>query len=68
MRSRLSDRARTNTICPISRAIVSGRTEACIEQRVPFLVSRRLRPEYLAERHDQLRNFDIFDAVLNGLA
>jgi phosphonoacetate hydrolase len=38
------------------------------EQRVPFLVSRRLRPEYLAERHDQLRNFDIFDAVLNGLA
>jgi phosphonoacetate hydrolase len=38
------------------------------EQRVPFLVSHRLRPEYLAEKHDQLRNFDIFDAVLNGLA
>ena len=38
------------------------------EQRVPFLVSHRLRPEYQAEKHDQLRNFDIFDAVLNGLA
>jgi phosphonoacetate hydrolase len=38
------------------------------EQRVPLLVSHRLRPEYLAEKHDQLRNFDIFDAVLNGLA
>jgi phosphonoacetate hydrolase len=38
------------------------------EQRVPFLVSHRLRPQYLAGKRDQLRNFDIFDAVLNGSA
>lgn len=38
------------------------------EQRVPFLVSQPLRPDYLADKHGQLRNYDIFDAVLNGLA
>ncbi|HWB47325.1 MAG TPA: phosphonoacetate hydrolase [Hyphomicrobiaceae bacterium] len=38
------------------------------EQRVPFMVSRRLRPDYLAARRGKLRNFDIFDAVLNGVA
>jgi phosphonoacetate hydrolase len=36
------------------------------EQRVPFIVSRRLRPDYLAAKAGGLRNFDIFDAVLNG--
>lgn len=39
------------------------------EQRVPFMVSRPLRPDYLtAARERGLRNFDIFDAVLNGVA
>ncbi|MBX9591974.1 MAG: phosphonoacetate hydrolase [Hyphomonadaceae bacterium] len=38
------------------------------EQTVPFIVSHRLRPEYLAGKADRLRNFDIFDAVLNGVA
>jgi phosphonoacetate hydrolase len=38
------------------------------EQRVPFMVSRRLRPDYLARKAGGLRNFDIFDAVLNGVA
>jgi phosphonoacetate hydrolase len=37
------------------------------EQTVPFIVSRRLRPDYLASKRDGLRNFDIFDAVLNGV-
>jgi phosphonoacetate hydrolase len=37
------------------------------EQRVPFIVSRKLRPDYLAGRRGALRNFDIFDAVLNGV-
>jgi phosphonoacetate hydrolase len=38
------------------------------EQRVPFILSRPLAPEYFhhAERHP-LRNFDIFDFVLNGV-
>jgi len=36
------------------------------EQTVPFIVSRRLRPGYLAGKAGSLRNFDIFDAVLNG--
>jgi phosphonoacetate hydrolase len=36
------------------------------EQTVPFIVSRRLRPDYLAGKAGGLRNFDIFDAVLNG--
>jgi phosphonoacetate hydrolase len=38
------------------------------EQRVPFIVSRRLTPEYqrLAATR-RLRNFDIFDFVLNGV-
>ena len=38
------------------------------EQRVPFILSRPLTPEY---RHraetSRLRNFDIFDFVLNGV-
>jgi phosphonoacetate hydrolase len=39
------------------------------EQRVPFMVSHKLRPDYLAAARDRrLRNFDIFDAVLNGVA
>ncbi len=36
------------------------------EQTVPFIVSRKLRPDYLAAKAGGLRNFDIFDAVLNG--
>ena len=38
------------------------------EQKVPFLVSRPLRPDYLAAAGKPLRNFDIFHAVLNGVA
>src|SRR4029079_11353797 len=38
------------------------------EQKVPFLVSRPLRADYLAEASKPLRNFDIFHAVLNGVA
>ena len=38
------------------------------EQKVPFIVSRKLRPDYLAGERGALRNFDIFDAVLNGAA
>ena len=38
------------------------------EQKVPFLVSRPLRADYLAEARKPLRNFDIFHAVLNGVA
>jgi phosphonoacetate hydrolase len=39
------------------------------EQKVPFMVSRALRPDWLAARAGRpLRNFDIFDAVLNGAA
>jgi phosphonoacetate hydrolase len=36
------------------------------EQAVPFIVSRRLNPDYLADKAGGLRNFDIFDAALNG--
>ena len=36
------------------------------EQPVPFLVSRRLSPEYAARARSSLRNFDIFEYVLNG--
>jgi phosphonoacetate hydrolase len=37
------------------------------EQKVPFMVSHQLRPDWLAARAGRpLRNFDIFDAVLNG--
>lgn len=36
------------------------------EQRVPFIVSRQLRTDYLAGKAGGLRNFDIFDALLNG--
>ena len=38
------------------------------EQTVPFIVSHPLRPDYLAGKAGGLRNFDIFDAVLNGVA
>ena len=38
------------------------------EQRVPFLVSEPLTASYLAGKPSGLRNFDIFDAVLNGTA
>ncbi|HWE15741.1 MAG TPA: phosphonoacetate hydrolase [Hyphomicrobiaceae bacterium] len=39
------------------------------EQRVPFLLSRRLSPPYLARAQDRpLRNYDIFDFALNGAA
>jgi phosphonoacetate hydrolase len=38
------------------------------EQKVPFMVSRKLRPAWLAAQGARaLRNFDIFDAVLNGV-
>ena len=38
------------------------------EQQVPFMVSRALRSEWLEVRRGRrLRNFDIFDAVLNGV-
>jgi phosphonoacetate hydrolase len=38
------------------------------EQKVPFMVSHRLRPDYLSAKNaSRLRNFDIFDAVLNGV-
>lgn len=36
------------------------------EQAVPFLMSEALRPEWVAA-HPHLRNFDIFDAALNGV-
>ena len=37
------------------------------EQPVPFIVSAKLTPEYAAiARSRRLRNFDIFDFVLNG--
>jgi phosphonoacetate hydrolase len=39
------------------------------EQRVPFILSRPLNPEYRARAETRrLRNFDIFDFALNGLA
>jgi len=38
------------------------------EQRVPFIVSRKLDADYLTAKAGRLRNFDIFDAVLNGTA
>ena len=37
------------------------------EQKVPFMVSRELRPDWVSTKGARgLRNFDIFDAVLNG--
>jgi phosphonoacetate hydrolase len=37
------------------------------EQKVPFMVSHGLHRAWLAARAGRpLRNFDIFDAVLNG--
>jgi len=39
------------------------------EQRVPFILSRPLTPEYLHRAETvRLRNFDIFDFALNGVA
>lgn len=39
------------------------------EQRVPFLLSRPLTPPYLARAKERpLRNYDIFDFALNGIA
>lgn len=39
------------------------------EQRVPFILSRPLTPEYRRRAETgRLRNFDIFDFVLNGVA
>jgi phosphonoacetate hydrolase len=38
------------------------------EQTVPFIISHKLSPGYLAGKAGGLRNFDIFDAVLNGVA
>jgi len=40
------------------------------EQKVPFMVSHKLAPDYAskAAARGGLRNFDIFDAVLNGVA
>ena len=38
------------------------------EQKVPFIVSHKLRPTTLPAKAGGLRNFDIFDAVLNGVA
>jgi phosphonoacetate hydrolase len=39
------------------------------EQRVPFLLSRPLTPPYLARAKEwPLRNYDIFDFALNGIA
>jgi phosphonoacetate hydrolase len=38
------------------------------EQRVPFILSRRLNPKYqLIAKSGRLRNFDIFDFALNGV-
>jgi len=33
---------------------------------VPFIVSCKLPPDYLASKTGGLRNFDIFGAVLDG--
>jgi phosphonoacetate hydrolase len=38
------------------------------EQKVPFIVSHKLTSAYLAGKAGGLRNFDIFDAVLNGVS
>jgi phosphonoacetate hydrolase len=38
------------------------------EQRVPFLLSHPLNAEYRDKSKSRLRNFDIFDFVLNGVA
>jgi phosphonoacetate hydrolase len=39
------------------------------EQKVPFMVSHRLRPDWVSARNAHgLRNYDVFDAVLNGVA
>ena len=40
----------------------------CFEQRVPFLLSRPLNNAFRAiVESRKLRNFDIFDAALNGV-
>jgi phosphonoacetate hydrolase len=38
------------------------------EQRVPFLLSHPLNAEYRDKARSRLRNFDIFDFALNGVA
>ena len=38
------------------------------EQRVPFLVSRPLNAAYRDKAKNRLRNFDVFDFALNGVA
>jgi phosphonoacetate hydrolase len=38
------------------------------EQRVPFLVSEALNPAYRDKAKGRLRNFDIYDFALNGVA
>ena len=38
------------------------------EDTVPFLVSAPLKPEYLESARNDLRNFDAFDFVCNGIA
>jgi len=38
------------------------------EQRVPFLVSEALIPAYREKARGRLRNFDIYDFALNGVA
>ncbi|HTW52807.1 MAG TPA: phosphonoacetate hydrolase [Stellaceae bacterium] len=38
------------------------------EQRVPFLVSEALNPAYHERANGRLRNFDIYDFALNGVA
>ena len=37
------------------------------ERDVPFIVSERLSADYAARAKGSLRNYDIFDAVLNGM-
>jgi phosphonoacetate hydrolase len=36
------------------------------EEMVPFILSERLRPEYARRAAGDVRNFDIFDFILNG--
>jgi phosphonoacetate hydrolase len=38
------------------------------EQRVPFILSRPLSDAYVARSSDGLRNYDIFDYAINGVA
>ncbi len=38
------------------------------EQRVPFVLSAPLSPAYREQAQGRLRNFDLFDFALNGVA